>query len=226
MSNIATQKQVPDTRVFEGALPDKLFDRLVAAVHAIGDERLKNNYTTTFWFPRGTQPRNVAEEAVVELARYADPPPTCSGMEWWLGRLAFGEKLRYHFDRDMTIRKKVGQYVTPIYGSVMYLNSYPSSPTVILNQVPSADGRSKIPAKAEVREVVTAVANRYLVFRGNIRHGVIPDTKAGHPPTQELRLTLLVNYWDRRPLPPICFDYDGKIYGDLADPRFFRAGKS
>ncbi|MCK6370862.1 MAG: hypothetical protein L6Q83_05945, partial [Gammaproteobacteria bacterium] len=167
MSNIATLTEVPDTRVFEKALPGELFDRLVAAVRAIGDERLKNNYTTTFWFPRGSQPRNVAEEAVVQLAKYADPPPNCSGMEWWLGRLAYGERLRYHFDRDMTIRSKLGQYVTPIFGSVMYLNSFPSSPTVVLNQVPSPDGRSKVPAKAEVREVVHAVANRYLVFRGN-----------------------------------------------------------
>jgi hypothetical protein len=39
-----------------------------------------------------------------------------------------------------------------------------------------------------------------------------------------MRLTLLVNYWDRRPMPPICFDYDGAIYGDLSDPQFFRAG--
>lgn len=225
MSNVAQATQVPDTRVFENALPRELFDRLVAAVLAIGDERLKHNYTTTFWFPRGTEPRNVAEEAVTHLAKYADPPPNCVGMEWWLGRLAFGERLRYHFDRDMTIRSKLGQYVTPIYGSVMYLNSFPSSPTVVLNQVPSPDGRSKVPAKAEIRGVVHAVANRYMVFRGNIRHGVIPDKQGAHPPTDELRLTLLVNYWDRRPMPPLCFDYDGSIYGDLGDPKYFRAGK-
>jgi hypothetical protein len=223
MNNVAQANQVPDTRVFEKALPAELFTRLVSAVRAIGDERLKHNYTTTFWFPRGSAPRNVAEEAVLQLARLADPPPSCVGMEWWLGRLAFGEKLRYHFDRDMTIRRKLGQYVTPIFGSVMYLNSYPSSPTVVLNQVTSPDGRSKVPAKAEIREVVQAVANRYMVFRGNIRHGVIPEKDAGHAPTDDLRLTLLVNYWDRRPMPPICFDYDGTIYGDLTDRKYFRA---
>ena len=31
----------------------------------------------------------------------------------------------------------------------------------------------------------------------------------------ELRLSLLVNYWDRRPIPPNCRDYDGTVYKAL-----------
>src|SRR5437867_4093488 len=31
----------------------------------------------------------------------------------------------------------------------------------------------------------------------------------------ELRMTLLVNYWDRRPIPPNCRDYDGTVYNSL-----------
>ena len=34
-----------------------------------------------------------------------------------------------------------------------------------------------------------------------------------------LRLTLLVNYWDRRPLPPVCRDYDGTIYAALCNAK-------
>ena len=53
----------------ENALPTPLFRRLVDAVHAVGTERLKQNgsYTTTFWFPLGAKPANVAEEAIVKL---------------------------------------------------------------------------------------------------------------------------------------------------------------
>jgi len=192
----------------------------VGAVRSIGRERLKRNYTTTFWFPRDAEPRNVAEECVVQLSRLVDPGRACIGMEWWLGRLRFGEKLRLHFDRDMTLRKQTGQFVHPLLGSVLYLNEFPSSPTVILEQVPSPDGKTRIPARAERRELVAAIPNRYAVFPGNLRHGVIPDEDAAQgyergSGSSELRLTFLVNYWARRPLPPLCFDYDGSIYPSL-----------
>jgi hypothetical protein len=225
MSDVAELRRVPDIGVFEEVLPGSLFERLVRAVRTIGGERLKRNYTTTFWFPKGADPANVAEEAVVELLKLVDPPPTCTGMEWWLGRLAYGEKLRFHFDRDMTIRKKTGQYVHPQLASVLYLNSFPSSPTVILDQVPALDGKTRVPEKPQFRKAIEAVANRYFVFPGNHRHGVIPEKQEGERKTSETRLTLLVNYWDRRPLPPVCFDYDGTIYGDLKSPEVFCAEK-
>ena len=231
MSDSTAQSGAPKIRLFEEALSGSLFERLVRAVRSIGDERLKRNYTTTFWFPRGADPTNVAEEAVVELLKLVDPAPECTGIEWWLGRLGHGEKLRFHFDRDMTLRKQTGQYVHPLEGSVFYLNSFPSSPTVVLDQIPSPDGKSRIPAKPEFRKAVDAVSNRYVVFPGNLRHGVIPESnkaKQGDDAENErrssqIRLTLLVNYWERRPLPPICFDYDGTIYGRLRDEDVFHA---
>lgn len=223
MNDITKSHPPPAIRQFEEVLPDVIFNKLINAVRSIGNDRLKQNYTTTFWFPRDSEPTNIAEVAVVELLKLADPPAQCTGIEWWLGRLGPGEKLRYHFDRDMTIRKKTGLFVHPLYASVFYLNTFPSSPTVILDQVPSADGKSRIPAKPQHREAVQAVENRYVVFPGNLRHGVIPDAdksknidpQENEQDAEDFRLTLLVNYWDRRPLPPICFDYDGSIYGQL-----------
>lgn len=216
-------KQVPEYHLFEEALPGSLFERLARAVRWVGDERLKKNYTTTFWYSIGAEPTNVVEETIVELCKLVDPPDTCSGTEWWLGRLGYGERLRYHFDRDMTVRKKTGQFVHPIYSSVLYLNSFPSSPTVILNQIPTPDGKSRMPPKPTARKSVDAVANRYIVFPGNLRHGVIPARGEQKTPTSERRLTLLVNFWIKRPLPPICFDYDGTIYGRLQEDDVFQA---
>ena len=210
-------------RVFEEALQRSLFERIVSAVREVGDERLKRNYNTTFWYPNEAEPGNAAEQVIEELIRLADPPAECIGTEWWLGRLGYGEKLPLHFDRDLTRSRKFGEHVYPIYGSIYYLNTFPSSPTLILGQVPGPDPRTKVPAEPEFRESIGAVANRYAVFPGNLRHGVKPTREsvresrregAGEQPAR-VRLCLLVNYWHCRPMPPICRDYDGSIYESL-----------
>ncbi len=208
----------------EDALPTSLFMRLRDAVLMIGSERMKSNgsYSTTFWYSRGAAPTNLAEEAIEKLIDIVKPGNDCIGTEWWLGRLGNGKKLRFHFDRDLALQKKTGEVVCPINGSVLYLNDYPSTPTVIVDQVPDPDG-SKIPEQAAYTEAVDAIANRYMMFAGNLRHGVIPNPEKLHldPRRQdgnpERRLTLLVNYWNRRPLAPVCNDYDGSIYPSLRD---------
>lgn len=222
------RRRVPEIRLFEDALPASVFERLVRAVHEVGDERLKRTYATTFWFPIDAKPANVAEEAIHVLSAMVDPPPSCAGYEWWLGRMRRGQKLRYHFDRDLTLRNQSGELVHPLFASVLYLNAFPSSPTVVLDQVPSLDGESTIPERSSFRNTFHAVPNHYVVFPGNRRHGVIPRARRGRSPRGEddgeaaqWRLSLLVNYWERRPLPPVCIDYDGSIYGQLRDERFF-----
>ncbi len=217
--------RVPGIRLFEEALPGSLFERLARAIRSTGVERLKKNYTTTFWFPRDGTPTNVAEECIVELLRLVEPGDECVGMEWWLGRLRHGKKLRFHFDRDMTVEKETGRYVHPLHASALYLNDFPSSPMVILNQVPGPDSKSRVPEKPKFKETVQAVSNRYVVFPGNLRHGVVPDSNAStradrngnENSSSELRLSFLVNYWHRRPLPPVCTDYDGTVYASLRD---------
>jgi len=215
----------PEICLFEEALPGELFERLVRAVRAIGREGLKRTYKSTFWFARDAEPANIVEESIVELLGLVGPVPECVGMEWWLGRLSYGKGLSLHFDRDLTLSKETGRYVHPQQASVLYLNAFPSSPTVILDQVPAPDGRSKIPEEPKLRTLIDPVPNHYVVFSGNLRHGVvaIPDRsqlrsastrRDGDP---DLRLSLLVNYWDRRPLPPMGADFDGTIYGCLRD---------
>ena len=225
MSDRAKSSQVPEIRLFEQALPDRLFERLVRAVRSLGREGLKRSYKTTFWFPLGADPTNVVEEAILELLRLVAPGPECIGMEWWLGRLSHGKELGFHFDRDLTLSKMTGQYVHPRQASVLYLNAFPSSPTVILDQVPGPDGKSRIPAKPKIRMAVEALPNHYLVFAGDLRHGVVPNSGGSERATteesgraeSELRLSLLVNYWDRRPLSPMGMDFDGTIYACLRD---------
>ena len=167
-----------DIRVFEAALPGVIFDRIVSAVRDIGDENLENGYSTTFWFPRVAEPANIVEETIAALIKLAVPPTTCIGTEWWLGRLGYDKNLDFHFDQDLTRSREFGEHEYPLYASILYLNSFPSSPTVILGQIPGSDPNQisgSDPKNPAYRESVEAVANRYAVFRGNLLHGVVPD---------------------------------------------------
>ena len=211
--------------LFEDALPWRLFDRLVRAAQAVGAERMEEmgSYSTTFWFPLGAKPANIVEECIARLWALVRPGSNCVGMEWWLGRLKYGESLSFHTDRDRSLRKQTGQIVHPLWSSILYLNRFPSSPTVVLDQVLSPDGKSWIPPHAQFGRELEAIPNHYAVFRGDLRHGVVANgaaqkTAGRSRETEEpskLRLTLLVNYWDRRPAPPNCRDYDGTIYPSI-----------
>lgn len=209
-------------RLFENALPGKLHERLLRAFIAIGDERPdgKDTYSRTFWYERGCGATNLAEEAIEELQKCANPPSDCIGTEWWVGRLRYGKKLALHFDRDLSHSQATGQLVHPVLSSVYYLNRFDSSPTLLLDQIPGDDGRSKVPHTARLSTSVAAIANNYVVFPGNLRHGVIPDrNKLQRDSTSDSRLTLLVNYWDKRPSAPVCRNYDGSVYRTLCYPQ-------
>ena len=211
--------------LFEDALPRPLFQRLARAVRAVGTEGMEGmgSYNTTFWFPRDAKPTNIVEECVSKLCSLVRPGPRCIGLEWWLGRLKYGESLPFHTDRDRSLRKQTGQIVHPLWSSILYLNRFPSSPTLVYDQVLSPDGKSWVPPEPKFGKTLDAVPNHYATFRGDLRHGVVANGAAEKPAgrsrktkkSPELRLTLLVNYWDRRPMPPNCRDYDGTVYNAL-----------
>jgi len=211
--------------LFKDALPNQLFRRLARAVQAVGTERMENmgSYNTTFWFPIGAEPTNIVEQCVSKLYALVRPGPKCIGMEWWLGRLKFGEELPFHTDRDRSLRHETGQIVHPLWSSILYLNRFPSSPTVVLDQILGADQKSLIPPVAKSGKAIPPIRNQYVVYRGNLYHGVIAEPASrstvpasnGGEKSNEMRLTLLINYWDRRPLPPVCRDYDGSVYAAL-----------
>lgn len=204
-------------------MPAALFRRLLGAVQEIGEERLRESYVTNFWFPLDARPGNIVEEVILRLSRLVRPEAGCIGVEWWLGRLAYGQSLALHFDRDMALQSRTGQVVHPLWSSILYLNRFPSSPTVVLDQILGADQKSLIPPVAKSGKAIPPIRNQYVVYRGNLYHGVIAEpasrstvpTSNGGEKSNEMRLTLLINYWDRRPLPPVCRDYDGSVYAAL-----------
>jgi len=212
--------QLPNIRLFSDALPTPLYNRLHSAMVSIGDEQPdgKDTYSKTFWFERNSVPSNVVEEAIVLLEKWAEPTAEYIGMEWWIGRLKRGKKLSFHFDRDLSLSRKTGESVFPLLSSVYYLNQFESSPTVLLDQVPGENGKSKVPEKAKISTSVAAIPNHYVVFPGKLRHGVIPDiSKLEQDDPDTYRLTLLVNYWDRKPSAPVCSVFDGSVYSSLCE---------
>ena len=196
--------------VHPDALPAPLFERLLRAVREVGDELLPESYQTTFWYARGAQPRNLVEEAIVRLSELVAPGPECVGVEWWLGRLPPGKPLPMHYDRDIVLEKQTGKVVSPLCSSILYLNEFPSSPTLVLDPVMG----QLIPRIFPIPRTICPTPNHYAVYRGNLYHGVIANQAPDKQPT-DLRLTVLINYWDRRPLPPICRDWDGSVYRPL-----------
>ncbi len=169
-------------RVIDGALPDALVARARRAISRLGGERFRESYFTTFWLPRGVPARNVIEEAVLALSRVAGV--RCGGCEWWIGR-AYTDRLpiEFHFDHDVKGRKARH----PLRSSVFFFNAVRGGHLVVTDQTARMQEATRI-------ESVKPRRNRYALLRGDVLHGVMGTKTRGR-----LRVTLVVNYWDRRP---------------------------
>ena len=167
--------------------------RARAAIARLGSERVRESYFTTFWLPRGAPPANVLEEAVLDLWALARPRG-CAGAEWWIGR-AYTTRIpvEFHFDQDVKGRR----LRHPRVSSVLFFNSVRGGQLAVTEQVPGAPRATRLQTVAPRR-------NRYAVFRGDLLHGVL-DARGRTPggalkgPRGRMRVTLVVNYWDRRP---------------------------
>lgn len=188
-------------RVIEGALPPALFRRARSAVARLGTQRLRESYFTTFWLPRDAPAVNPVEEAVAVLWRIADPGPRCSGAEWWIGRsYTTAVPIGFHFDQDVKARRGLRH---PIFSSVLFFNRVRGGQLAITDQRagPRGEPRPRVPGALQA---VAPAPNRYVVFDGRLFHGVL-DAKGSTPgrklagPRGRLRLTLVVNFWTRRP---------------------------
>lgn len=180
-------------RVIDGALPAALVRRARAAIARIGSERLRQSYFTSFWLPRGVPAAHPLEEAVLALWRLARPRG-CAGAEWWIGRAHTTRiPVEFHFDQDVKGRR----LRHPRIASVFFFNAVRGGQLAVTDQVPGGREATRL-------ETVAPKRNRYAVFRGNLLHGVL-DARGRTPgrrlpgPAGRMRITLVVNYWDRCP---------------------------
>ena len=196
-----TRSDIGLVRVVDSALPADLLRRARRAIGRLGTGRLRESYFTTFWLPRGATPAHAVEEAVLALWHRAAPGPGCAGAEWWIGRSYTTQvPIGFHFDQDVKAARGLRH---PILSSVLFFNRVRGGHLAVTDQR-AGPGREPLPRQAGALQTAAPRSNRYAVFDGGLFHGVL-DARGRAParrlpgPRGRLRVTLVVNFWRRRP---------------------------
>jgi len=191
------------TELIEGALPEPLFRRLLRRTGALGTERLRTTYQTTFWYGFD-EPTNIVEEAILFLRPRVVKHLRITGVEWWLSRMYTTDvRVDFHQDRDEKLALRTGRLVHPRLSSVLFLNRVRGGALAITREKPDPSNPSLAPRKLDDLTLVAPRPNRFVVFDGKLTHGVldvnnqIPDRKL--PGRPRLRRTIALNWWASRP---------------------------
>jgi hypothetical protein len=213
----------PLVTLYQPALPPELFTRLLRAVRRVGKERLRTTYQTTFWFDLREPPSSVVEEAALVLAERIPGRRAIRGVEWWLSRMyATDVRVDFHQDRDERLALAGGPLRHPRFSSVLFLNRVRGGALAVTDEPPCEANPSLAPERLDTLELVAPRPNRFAVFRGDCTHGVldadnqVPDHRLPGP--ARLRLTIALNWWDRRPTDVPTFA-EADVYGALRLPR-------
>lgn len=184
-----------EVSLIDGALPPRLFARLRRAVVALGEQRLRHTYQTTFWFGFDAAPSNVVEDAIAALPR----PTRVAGAEWWLSRMRTSNvQVDFHRDRDERLALRGGPQVHPVRSSVLFLNRCRGGLLAVTRAAPNPANPAMAPDRLAL-DLVEPLPNRYVWFDGRLTHGVldarnqIPGARLPREP--KLRLTIAINFW-------------------------------
>ncbi|HYS79322.1 MAG TPA: hypothetical protein VEM76_01360 [Anaeromyxobacteraceae bacterium] len=190
--------------VTDDALPRTLFSRLAGAVRALGTERLRDTYQTTFWFDFG-RPAALPEEAILALRGRLPAPARrrVTGVEWWLSRMRTSDvRVDFHRDRDTALFARTGATVHPACSSVLYLGRCRGGLLAVTGAPPDEAHPACAPDPLDA-DLVRPWPNRLVLFPGDATHGVLDAHNAvptGRlPEATPLRLALVMNWWRRRP---------------------------
>jgi len=218
--------------VFPPALVQRLEEecKLIAAYERELPALLNGKYRTR-WFPKGQEPRTAIEEAIVRLRDLVKPHSKNVGAEWWVQLVAAGPTgmIGWHVDKDESVASNKHYLSHPQYASIFYLTDL-GGPTMITDQW-SPHGSGYTPVVAEHGYLSFPERNKYLIFHGELLHGVLSGAhNAERPaPPGAKRLTFLVNWWDYKPEEPNCslLDYSAvkglKTFNTREELEAFRA---
>ena len=191
-----------------------------AAVRALGGERLRNTYETTFWYDFGP-PASLIEEMVVGV-RPLLPPNAVAGVEWWLSRM-YTEQVRVDFHRDRDERRSLqgGGLRHPRFSSVLFLNRVKGGALAVTRQRPEPRHPCCAPLPLDA-DLVAPRPNRLVWFDGHLTHGVLDANnqipRAFPRARGELRLSVVMNWWGVRPRAVPTFEEAG-VYSALRTRR-------
>ncbi|HSP77504.1 MAG TPA: hypothetical protein VLQ93_03180 [Myxococcaceae bacterium] len=216
--------RAPLLHIHDHALPDADFARLWRKIRALGTERLRQTYQTTFWFDLG-EPTNIVEETILALRPLLPVGRGIAGVEWWLSRMHTTDvQVDFHLDRDEKLALRGGPQVHPRYTSLLYMNAVRGGALAVTRAPPCEDNPSLAPDTDDF-DLAAPRPNRFVWFRGNLTHGVLDannEIPTGRlPGTSRLRVTLVMNWWHRRPTDVPGFT-ESRAYRSLA----LRPGRS
>jgi hypothetical protein len=185
-------------RTIPDALSRDTFARLSAGLHALADDGAHKRGRTR-WFSWAREPRNQIEAAALALRRYVRPGPSCIGVEYWIRIATIDHPKPLHFDMDVGRwnRDRVAAY--PRFASVLYVSGGGAS-TIVLEQ--RLRRGKRVPATPPSAVAIEPAPNQLAVFDGDLLHGVAPVGDGAA--TNGHRITVLVNWWRRRPLSSVC----------------------
>jgi len=204
--------------VVDDALPPALFARLRRGVVALGTKGIRRTYETTFWFELDASPAALPEVAVTSLGSVFRKAGA-RGVEWWLSRMwTHDVRVDFHRDRDERLALAGGPERHPRISSVLFLNRVKGGALAVTAQAPDPSNPSLVPLPLDA-DLVGPRPNRFACFDGRLTHGVL-DAENGVPVSRrrargELRLTLVMNGWARRPRGVPTFE-EARRYRPLA----------
>jgi hypothetical protein len=202
----------------DDAVPAALFGRIDRAVRAVGESA---TYWKTFWHPLSAQARCLPELLAQTLRGQVHDSERIVGVEWWLGRMRTTDvALDFHHDRDLALYERTGRIAHPRWSSVFFLNAVRGGSLFVTDQrlLHRGDDYRLHPPEPTRAASVRPAPNRFARFPGNCFHGVldahdqVPTGKLPGPP-EGPRLTVVINWWTRKPL--AVRRWNGETYPEL-----------
>jgi hypothetical protein len=202
---MAADSVLDDVRQFHPATPAEQFGELKRVFPESHFERLFRDgfhfHHTTFWYTVDRKPENIFESIVDNLKPLAAPGAGVIGVEWWFALLWTNTTPQWllpcHFDKNDLDERDISRLTHPDKASILFLNTVPYGELVVTSQVMSERGNPRPRQPTDMR-FIAPTANRYVVFPGQLYHGVLGRMWRPLEPTQ-LRITMAVNWWSERP---------------------------
>lgn len=211
----------PLVTIVDRALPAAQFTKLASAIAALGSERLRASYQTTFWFELGTQPTSLVETAALRCLTRLSPTRRrrVIGVEWWLSRMRTSNvKVDFHLDRDNALFARTGETVSPWTSSVLYVTGAVGGLLAVTREPANPKNLACAP-DVHAFDLVAPAPNRFVFFAGTCTHGVLDARNelpgARLPTVKGWRIGIALNFWHRRPLGVPTFPESGH-YRSLA----------
>ena len=162
---------------------------------------IRDSKYTTFWLGKDDEPQSFIEHIVKDISIQDHPngfPKNYSGIEWWSQVRDTKEDITFHYDKDEGTASLYQKQIHPIRTTITYLTNV-GGPTAILNDENYNNGYLSFPK-----------VNKHIVADGHLFHGVIGPLNKIKPTKDSKRITLVVNYYVKKPIEPNCilFPYD------------------